>query len=45
MYGAKCNAHLLFQYGFALHPNRYDWIELAIPIARDDEDQKLAKER
>ncbi len=40
-YGFKSNAHLLFQYGFSLHPNRYDWIELAIPIRRDHEDAAL----
>ncbi len=44
-YGAKSNAHLLFQYGFSLHPNRYDWIELAIPIRREHEDEELEAAR
>jgi hypothetical protein len=44
-YGAKSNAHLLFQYGFSLHPNRYDWIELAIPLRRDDEAESLGGSR
>ena len=45
IYGAKSNAHLLFQYGFSLHPNRFDWIELAIPIARDEEDEAVGAAR
>ncbi len=40
-YGMKSNAHLLFQYGFSLHPNPYDWIELAIPLRRQHEDEAL----
>jgi hypothetical protein len=44
-YGAKSNAHLLFQYGFSLHPNRYDWIELAIPIRRNGENISLESAR
>jgi len=44
-YGAKSNAHLLFQYGFSLHPNPYDWIELAIPLRRDEEEESLEAAR
>ncbi len=44
-YGTKSNAHLLFQYGFSLHPNPYDWIELAIPIRRQHEDESLETAR